>query len=276
MKRLFLALLGACAAAAIGSAQFTDQFNTTVSGRWSAPVSAFGPSDSNVSGLSFSQDNANSRIDWMLVLGGSGGAARMTYLQTHTGTYNADWTVELTVNNAFSAAVGQGTQIGLMLFNSEGKDDSLTADYVKLVLQQAPSSGNGDSIHYGLHSNTNANPSTNTTFNGTSSVLKLVYTASSHTIATYYDNNLLATYGIAGTGGDVAQNWGMASGGTFTLGLFAQATSSTTGYTLSAGTVNIDALTITGFGTAVPEPSTYAALAGLLALGFVAWRRRAA
>lgn len=276
MKRLLLTTLCACASAGFVSAQFTDQFNATVAGRWSAPVSAFGPTDANVSGVTFSQDNANSRIDWTLTLGGAGGAARMITLQSHTGTYDSDWSVELAVNNSFAAAMGQSTQIGVMLFNTAGMGSSLTADYVKLVLQQAPVSGNGDSIHYGLHSNGNSNPSTNTAFNGTSSVLKLAYTASSHTIATYYDNNLLATYGIAGTGGDLAQNWGMSSGGSFTLGLYAQATSAGTGFSLAAGAANADYLTVSGFGAAVPEPSTYAVWAGLLALGLAVWRRRTA
>ncbi len=42
----------------------------------------------------------------------------------------------------------------------------------------------------------------------------------------------------------------------------------------SGGTFSIDNVTFTGSVTAIPEPSTYAALAGLLALGGVMWNRR--
>lgn len=43
-----------------------------------------------------------------------------------------------------------------------------------------------------------------------------------------------------------------------------------------SGLVHITFDSITVSPTAVPEPSTYAGIAGLLALGFVAWRRRSA
>ncbi|MDD3180459.1 MAG: LamG domain-containing protein [Opitutaceae bacterium] len=44
-------------------------------------------------------------------------------------------------------------------------------------------------------------------------------------------------------------------------------------FTFTAGTFNTNML---NYGTPIPEPSTYAALAGLAALGFAAWRRRRA
>lgn len=62
--------------------------------------------------------------------------------------------------------------------------------------------------------------------------------------------------------------------------------SDTAGLAFDYFTTDADALTFSGYGnlggytlltaTAVPEPSTYAAILGVVALGFVAWRRRVA
>lgn len=57
--------------------------------------------------------------------------------------------------------------------------------------------------------------------------------------------------------------------------MFAVLLQNTTGSDVSF-TLTMDTATLVGSYSAVPEPSTYAALAGLAALGLVAWRRRRA
>ena len=76
---------------------------------------------------------------------------------------------------------------------------------------------------------------------------------------------------------NVACAWSMTSGGTFSIYLMGGSgyDGATTGLgpTVTAGEATLDNLYGSGL-TAVPEPSTYAAIAGALALGAAVWRRR--
>lgn len=78
-------------------------------------------------------------------------------------------------------------------------------------------------------------------------------------------------------------SWTMAGTGTAPSTYFAGYAGTYTGFSGTNDTVKMNdvsgnsilSFTVTSVGiTAVPEPSTYAALAGLAALGFVGWRRR--
>lgn len=78
-------------------------------------------------------------------------------------------------------------------------------------------------------------------------------------------------------------SWTMAPTGTAPSSYFASYVGTYTGFTGGDDTISIrdtsnavvGSFAVTGVSiSAVPEPSTYAALAGLAALGFVAWRRR--
>ena len=102
---------------------------------------------------------------------------------------------------------------------------------------------------------------------------------------------LTANYDVDGTGGaapvtmdnssiDYADTstWNMVSGDTFSIYLvansgFDEEIGSGVGPTLGLGDVTMDNFVGTNL-SAVPEPSTYAALFGVCALGFAAWRRR--
>jgi len=132
---------------------------------------------------------------------------------------------------------------------------------------------NGNVIHYGNHSNGSNDPFDYSTGVGSVENLKLSYNAAGNTIAVYNGTDLIRTFGIDGVSGDSALNWGMTGGDTFTFGIYAQSTTngSASGFTLSPGVAYADAFTATGL---IPEPGTYAALAGLAALGLAAWRRR--
>ncbi len=100
----------------------------------------------------------------------------------------------------------------------------------------------------------------------------LLSAANTYTVSTnLYDGN-----GTAGT--NLATLSGTASGATFLTGPF---DGLMIGYrysaTSAASSLTLTDVTITSnVASAVPEPSTYAALAGLAALGLVAWRRRRA
>jgi hypothetical protein len=239
-----------------------------------------GPPTLGASSISLSQNNGNSRVDWQLSLGAASNSANLFMpLQSYGGSYDSDWTAELDVENWFAPQAGQSTQIGILAFNTNGMSVGPTADYVKLVKVQADASygglAQGNVIHYGSH--TNGTPAAfSTTPTGVYGWLRLEYSASAHTIAVYNGATLLRTFGIAGSGGDTTQDWGMTSGDTFTLGVYAQSSTneSGTGFTLSEGMVYATSFTGTGLVAAIPEPSTYVALFGLAALGFAAYRKR--
>jgi len=277
---LLFAVFFAVGVVAPVQAQFTDTFSATVADRWGTPANTpLGPPDIGASSLSLLQDNGNSRVDWSATLGGASNSAnRFLPLESHVGSFGTDWTVALDVVNTFSPASGQSTQIGLFAANTDGSSSSLTADYIKLVLVQAntgtPLAGS-NVIHYGNHSNANSNPFDYSTNVGSVENLKLSYSAAGKTIAVYNGTDLIKTFGIDGVSGDTAYDWGMSSGSTFTVGIYAQSTTtaSGTGFTIPAGVAYADTFTATGL-TAIPEPGTYAALAGLAALGLAAWRRQ--
>ena len=109
--------------------------------------------------------------------------------------------------------------------------------------------------------------------NTTDAALRLAFNSTTKVLTTYYDAdggvggyNWTAVTSIYIAG---AENWSMTSGSTFTLGL--EAVSGINAY--GAGEVYFDNFSVTGI-AAIPEPSTYAMLFGLAALGVAAYRRR--
>ena len=262
--------------------QLTDTFGTTTS-NWDTPAATpVGPPSMGSSSVSLAQDNNTNRMDWQVTLAGASNSDNLFRpLQSYDGTYDSDWSISFDIVNSFSAGTGQSVQIGLMAFNSSGLADDATADYLKLVLVQADPTYNGgladgNVIHYGSHSNMAPDPYSTSTGIGSIAELSLTYTAATHTLAAYHGATILRTFGIAGSGGDSFQDWGMISGDLFTVGLYAQASTSSAGagFTLPAGIAYADTFTSTGLGAAVPEPSNYVAFTGLAVFGLTVIRRR--
>jgi hypothetical protein len=103
----------------------------------------------------------------------------------------------------------------------------------------------------------------------TNAILRVEYDSNSHTISTFYDTgsglvSLLAT-DISATGA----NWGMGSNDVFNIAIVGTSTN----FVITAG----DSMYLDNFSTnvsAVPEPSTYAAIFGSVALAGVMLHRR--
>jgi hypothetical protein len=105
----------------------------------------------------------------------------------------------------------------------------------------------------------------------TDAAVRLAFDSTDKVISAFYDaDGATGGYTWTGLGSidiDGAQNWGLDSGDTISLGLLVF-----NAYGATPADVRFDNFSA----TAIPEPSTYAALAGLLALGGVIWKRRRA
>jgi hypothetical protein len=114
----------------------------------------------------------------------------------------------------------------------------------------------------------------------TATAVEISFNATTKTLTGGYDadgaaNNYLFLPITDLTGN--ASGWGMNAASTFTIylqGVSGNDAGGTVGVTIgTAGLATLDNLSGTGL-TAIPEPSSYAAMAGVVALGLVVWRRR--
>lgn len=112
--------------------------------------------------------------------------------------------------------------------------------------------------------------------------LKISYDSSTHVLSGYYDSAGGTSFSSMNTAGYDSVNvasgatWSMTASDTFSIYLWGQSMLDNgmgLGPLLDGGDVRFDNFGASGL-TAVPEPSTYAAILGAAALGLVAWRRR--
>jgi hypothetical protein len=277
---LLVSLVASLVSAAFGQFTGSESFSGALGGNWSASFT------DNVNGFaSKSLAPAGGQLEWLATTnataGGNGGTGVLTWT-VNQGSYTSDWSASLKVYNNWDRVGANGTvDIGLQLWNTTD-----TADYVKVVLKQATAAGTV--VHTGLHSNTavTAAPLQNNPLNSPSTSsgpysVGMSFSSSNKVITTYYNFGsgwtLLGSFGVGGSGGTVANaDWGTSGPSAFTIGILADAmTFDANAITLNSGTVYADDFSLSATPiTAVPEPSTYAAFAGLAALGLAFWRRR--
>ncbi|MDD3179669.1 MAG: PEP-CTERM sorting domain-containing protein [Opitutaceae bacterium] len=185
------------------------------------------------------------------------------------GLFNTDWSVQVDVNLAALSlsTSGQYANLNLSIMNGDNMAsvaidryyDSGTVYGFEAFLKQ------GGSDPDGVVSTTSA---------ATTGTLKFTYTAASNGTLTASIVSPTVNDGFSKdlyTLSNVTTTWTNVSSNPFQFALIG----GSAGTILSSGEAFFDNFESTGLtASPIPEPSTYAALAGLAALGFVAWRRR--
>lgn len=272
MKR-FLRLLGLAGLAAGSTvfAQPTTEDFTTDQNTWQAISNAFVPKGNGTTTI-------DGRLNYVVTTATVDDAAGRYWVPS-VGSNLSDWVVQIEVNiSTLSLANNQYTnlQIGAA-FNGHSFLNSI--DWYK---------DNVGALFKGFEAyNDSSTVGSRFTSNLGSTTLKLAYlTADGGTlIAAFYDGTYIGNDYDLGSGyrayavtTGVLSAWSMTSGGTFDIILIGGSgdnDDAAPGPAIAAGTAYFDNFASSGLqARAVPEPSTYAAIAGLLALGFALYRRR--
>jgi hypothetical protein len=273
MKRLLVLACSLAGAIAPAFAQLSgsENFNAALGGNWGSVISA------NTGTGSGGLAQGSNVLNFTATIGAGNGNATQTLPWTlNSGVTNADWSVTLAVNNAWTlASTQERVDIGLVVWNSAD-----STDYVRLLLQKSDFSGTGGPANRNVfHSNVGNNGSTLFVGDsaggiGSSGTIGISYNGASQVFSTFYDVGSgwtqIGSFGVAGSGGTTGNTtWGSLSA--FSVGIVGVAINNTgAGMTVSSG-LTADNFALSA--TAIPEPSTYAALLGLGAIG-AAWVRR--
>ena len=258
-RHLFTLLAGAAIALPLSAQVFvgSDDFNSGFSSaKWDA---AYRLNSATQGTLDFS----NNRLDFSKAATGVGNQFRLWNSDGNSASslvtslsYTSSWVMTMSTTNTLGGLTGsEFATVGIQVFNDNNS-------YSALMLS-ATSSGNF------IRSEGNGFTAVNTaTADNTDVTLRLTWDATAQTLGAAYSLDGSSFTSVA-TFLPVSQ-WdnstnGVANG--FNFGVFGN---SNTTAAISVGSVYADNFAV----SAIPEPSTYAALAGLGALGLAFWRRR--
>jgi hypothetical protein len=219
---------------------------------------------------------------------------QFSYLQYNGAalSYGTSWSIRVDVNYAapsgiFDSGSQQYLNLGLMVtpgtatVGISGEAPTFDGFLVSSNLFSATNNTYNRGFQTSIFSNGSATDGTeagyvNNITLATSTAVILSYDAGTKMLTASFDGNTTNGYdSFALSSQSVNANtlWGMSGSDTFSLYLFGNSGWDEAGPdvspTLAAGEATFDNL------SAIPEPSTYAAMAGALALGLAAWRRRA-
>lgn len=256
----------------------TEYFNAALGSNWQSPT--YGPPP-NASQMSLVQ--GSNVLNWSTTSLAANTIAQANLRFNATLPYDQNWSVQLYVNNPYqTTTTTEKVDIGLFLQASNSPTNNVKVVYMQENTTGAPyssSSAHPDSYHTGLHG-TDLAGTTQLNYVSSAGVrdgtVKISFDASTHNIVTSYATGSSTTFTTFGTynitnnssGVDAYANWGTVPA--FFVSVYADALK---GESLTFSGVTADNFYASNF-TAIPEPSTYAALFGIAVLGFAAWRRR--
>jgi hypothetical protein len=279
-RRLLLALLAGASLLSVslsaqsfyGSDDFND--NSFASGRWTPFATTNGGLWTETNGRLEFTANASSTS----IITSNRAQQFRVWSNTNSGnsSYTDSWsaTVSATMDNAVVAS--NGVQIiGLESFMA-----GTQSGYYGIYLMYTTSGGRAFS-EQGLYNGTNyARTNLGTTgtltpgFDTSDVLLRLSYNGTTSTFTSGYSVDGGATFLDYGTGAPGSTSgWFVTPTTGFGLEIYGTiyGNGSSAGPIATSGQMYVDNFSV----TAIPEPSTYAALAGLGALGLVCWRRSA-
>jgi len=215
----------------------------------------------------------------------------------YTGTtlsYSSSWTIRVDANYAapssiFTSGSGQFINLGLMVTPGSatpgvsGGAPTFDAFLVSSNLFSTSSNTYNRGFQTSIFSNGSSVDGTEAGYSvvggatATSTAVLLSYNAATKVLTASFDGNTgngYDSFALSSQSVNVNSAWGMSGSDTFSLYLFGNSGWDEAGTeaspSIDLGEARFDNL------SAVPEPSTYAAIAGALALGAAAWRRRRA
>lgn len=267
MQNRILSLLVLLVASGLRAQTVTDDFSTAAN--WSAASSFGGGALAITGGRANYTATSPTDYDWSIMTWTGG-----------TYSYTSNWQVQVDVHAGAAGVLTTGNQYfygSLTVFRTgdtlNGNDDPPAANLLSADILRNGGTESQFQTGWGLVGD-NYYEAGNVNNSSTDAALRVAFDSVTKTLTTYFDANG-ATGGYSWTSlssidVDGAQNWNMTGTSTFSLALASYSGDDTTGPAIGAGGVYFDNFSV----TAIPEPSTYAAFAGLGALGLVLWRRR--
>lgn len=258
---LLLALpLLASAQTLAGSDDFNDGTLTIGSGqRWVSTSGGAGTFSESGGVLNYTSSGEGTQL------------LRWTNLSSVSNAFANDWTANVTISNNTNPAGGY-TTAGIEIYTGFEQDSSIYYNaYYAIMVIDNPANG-GIVTEWAKYDEGLDDLAVTSNFIGTGATsditLRLDWAAASSVLTASYSSNGIdfttgQSFNLAGAEAGYAAPYN----NTFGLELFAR---SAGGAGAVAGGITYDNMGV----SAVPEPSTYAALAGLGALGLVFWRRR--
>lgn len=260
VRWMMIAALSGCLSAVAQNFSGGDNFSSVVGGHWSADTTAGGGAFTVSSGaLNFS--------DGGLASFGDTSSAYRNW-EFSAGSYVADWQVQVDFTLGLASQVASQTT-GWTLFVANNAD---ITDNARLTFQQSYMMSATRNATGSFYTNDAASTSAQLGTAATTVTMRASYLASTHQITLDFNGGSGFTTLTSAVIDGAGLGWGMGASDTF--GVRLQANNLTNAGATTAITSGMYADNFSASGAAVPEPSTYAVIAGLLALGAAGWRRR--